>query len=549
MNSLKLDFNERSDSKPNWLDGFEVKTNDIWQYPDSSACELIIANQNGIYEKSVMLTNGGDEAIEIIFKFTKLNDYKVILPLPAFSQYLVGLESWKINNQLINPTEGLRVDLEMVNASITKRSLIILTSPNNPTGEWLSVKKIEKICSKAQAMDSLVLLDQAYIEFVAEDIDWISWTKKFSNLIVLRTFSKAYGLAGARIGYLLANEKLMDDLRALALPFRLSVFDLQLVNIALNPEAKQEVANYCKAIEVNRKVVTARLDQAGLNVAKSRANFILITGNTSKLKLIAAACNKLRILIKDKLSTFYTDQSNPYCLRITIPTNINPLLKAINWALKPDLLCIDMDGVLIDTSQSYDIAISKTVLSLTDKEISKDEATALRASGGFNNDWELTAELIRQAGAQTSFEKVKTEFQRFYLGDIENQGLCESERPIIESKFSAKLFSGKNIKTAIVTGRPKYEALQGMQLLNIKNTILISDDDVKNSKPEPEGINKAKQYFQTNFSWMLGDTPDDIEAAKKSGSLAIGVGSECLYKFGADLVIKNINQLDEILSL
>ncbi len=120
---------------------------------------------------------------------------------------------------------------------------------------------------------------------------------------------------------------------------------------------------------------------------------------------------------------------------------------------------------------------------------------------------------------------------------------------ILGQDLLQKIFitSSRRLKTAIVTGRPKDEAIEGAQFVGARNTLVISDDDVQVSKPNPEGVLKAKQYYGKEACWMLGDTPDDMAAANGANALAIGIGNESLYEFGADLVLTSVNELEVLL--
>ena len=211
-----------------------------------------------------------------------------------------------------------------------------------------------------------------------------------------------------------------------------------------------------------------------------------------------------------------------------------------------------MDGVLIDTSQSYDEAIKATVKELSGESVTQHDIERLRGQGGYNNDWMLAQALTNEqlAGSENvDFDKVVDVFQGFYQGSASEKGFKAIEKPFMSRDFAARLFitGTKTLKTAIVTGRPKDEAIEGAELVGAKNCLIISDDDVTESKPNPEGVQKALRYFGKENCWMMGDTPDDMAAANGAGALAIGIGSESLYDFGADLVLESVNELEELL--
>ncbi|ACV26275.1 aminotransferase class I/II-fold pyridoxal phosphate-dependent enzyme [Kangiella koreensis] len=550
---LKLDFNERADRFPSWLDMSKLSPQNYWRYPDQTELKLEMSNQLGLQPEQVMVSNGGDEAIELMFKVACLEQKELIIPMPAFSQYLSGIKIWNSKAQLIPAQENQSIDLEASLNALTDKSILVLTSPNNPTGETLSLDVIRDVCKRAKKKGAEVFLDQAYIEFTGQAEESLSLLEEFDNLIVLRTLSKAYGLAGIRCGYLLGNQSFIKRFTDRKMPFNVPQPTLEIARQAFSSEAQNDVADFCQQIANNRDQLVQFLRQRGLNVLDSEANFILIVDAPERLQLIKAACELNNIQIKtDLVGLDLQDQS---AIRIAIPYDFEPLRQALFLALKPELICFDMDGVLIDTSKSYDAAIKQTVEFFIGTQPQQQAIDTLRSRGGFNNDWVLTYELIKQNmdDSLPDYEQIVEQFQTLYLGSDNDEGLNQLEEAILTSELCTQIFvqNSKQFKTAIVTGRPRAEAQIGLDLLGIRNTYLVSDCDVIESKPAPEGINQCKAYYGATYCWMLGDTPDDIQAAKAAGALAIGVSSkeneQNLYQAGADLVVASVNDLERLL--
>jgi len=219
------------------------------------------------------------------------------------------------------------------------------------------------------------------------------------------------------------------------------------------------------------------------------------------------------------------------------------------------LICLDMDGVLIDTSGSYDATVIATVKKLSGTTIALDDIEQLKSKGGFNNDWVLSQQLLSNLGKEYDLEEVIKVFQQIYLGE-NNDGLVQNEQVIINQSL-VKLIKDSTaaitntsfaIAFAIVTGRPLIEATAGANFIGLEQLKLISLDCVENAKPSPEGIKKLQDSYSA-FSWMCGDNPDDMQAANASNSLAIGIANEqnkqqALYLAGADFVLNDINELE-----
>jgi histidinol-phosphate aminotransferase len=537
MKILKLDFNERADSIPGWLKNFEVDTSELWKYPNKNEIENKIANQFDMNAKQVFISNGGDESIELLFKLCKLKGQSILLPKPAFSQYTHNIKVWGIDYQTLESQNNLSFDTQAIKNSIKANQWLILTRPNNPTGECIDELELIQILDRAKQVGCNVFLDEAYIEFF-QDFENRLYAKEYDNVISLRTFSKAYGLAGARIGYLLGNSKLIEQFKLIAMPFNVNRLSLQLVNQAL--ENQSEVKQYCQKINSNRVMIYQFLKQCNIEVFDGKGNFLLFKLNQKLKELVSNYLSKNDIVIKTQM------QGLKDCVRITIPENIDKLMLALKTLFAPEILGFDMDGVLIDTSESYDVCIQKTVKQFILKAPTLTEITTLREMGGFNNDWDLSLELIKNAGIEVTYEDVKNAFQLFYLGTETSQGMIEKEKMLL----NMMTWNQFNTRKAIITGRPKSEAIDGVNKLNINPDAVISADDVSEQKPSPQGIFKVQQKLKQSIMWYFGDTVDDMQAGRKANCICIGIGANCknLYQAGADLVLDNINQAYQLIT-
>ncbi|WP_223788226.1 aminotransferase class I/II-fold pyridoxal phosphate-dependent enzyme [Marinicella meishanensis] len=540
--TLKLDFNERADSQPAWLQSFQLSVDDLWRYPNRQALEQRIATDMGLSAGSVLLTNGGDESIELLYKNCKLKDEALLVPEPCFSQYTHNQQVWQNQTTFVPARDDLTIDTEGLAAQLQANQWLILTRPNNPTGEYLAAEVLVDLIQRAAEQGAWVFLDEAYVEFAneAEPIDYAA----FDNLVTLRTFSKAFGLAGARIGYLFGQAAMIERFRALAMPFNVSRANLQLAAAAW--QARDEITGYCQTIADNRAQVVRLLQDHGIQPCPSRGNFVLFETNPAQKTLFSRVMQKRGIQIKTELGGL------PNAVRLTIPENMDQFEQALRLILKPELLAFDMDGVLIDTSQSYDQCIIQTVAQLSGQTVTQGDIERTRAQGGFNNDWVLAAELIQQQGVQVPYQQVVDTFQALYLGDAQQIGLVAQERDLLQNPLKQTVFSPANT-TAIVTGRPRAEAAQGVKQLGIEPNHVISADDVTAQKPDPEGLQRVMQQSGASRAWFCGDTVDDMQAGTQAGCVCIGIGARTaaeqdnLYRAGADVVLEHINQLEFLL--
>ncbi len=540
---LKLDFNERSDNNSAVESELSYEKN-LWSYPNRQELEMILADHFDLKSNQVLCTNGGDEAIYILMRLLSESG-RVILPLPAFSQYLWGIESWNLTASIVESNTDLSINLPATIKEISSQedSITIITRPNNPTGEYISEDSLRLIIETAEENDGWVFLDEAYIEFSEKNSISSQLINQYSNLIILRTLSKAYGLAGIRFGYLLGQAEKIKIFSERCMPFNISSPSLSIAKRALQNENKIEVKGYCEKIIENRKRVLRQLKALGLEFFDGQANFVLLKLPPGLARAVSSFAKKNNILLKTFIEKDLSD-----CLRIGIPYNIDRLLIFLQQVFSPSLICLDMDGVLIDTSSSYDEAVKQTVKMLSNESVSQSQIDQLRASGGFNNDWLLSQKLLAQLDIHIDLEEVTDIFQSIYLG-TNNDGLVNNEHPLIDKPLIEKISRSKKQNFAIVTGRPRQEAKAGQNMLDLEALDLVSLDDVDKPKPSAEGIRKLQQKFCSRpGSWMCGDNPDDMQAALASNSMAIGIGTankEALYAAGADIVVDSINRIEE----
>jgi histidinol-phosphate aminotransferase len=214
FNACLLDFNERTIPvsplvKKSLLDF--IQKDQIQIYPEYNGLLGRISDYTGLDEESIMISNGSDQGIDLIFRtFTSKAD-KVIIPSPSFAMFFQCAQI--MENEVIKPLYGKdgAFPLAEVLDSINKElKLLVLCNPNNPTGTIISLKDIEKITQKALKFQTMVFVDEAYFEF--SKITVAELVNKYPNLIISRTFSKAFGLASLRIGYLLSRKENIQEM-------------------------------------------------------------------------------------------------------------------------------------------------------------------------------------------------------------------------------------------------------------------------------------------------------------------------------------------------
>jgi len=222
--------------------------------------------------------------------------------------------------------------------------------------------------------------------------------------------------------------------------------------------------------------------------------------------------------------------------------------------MKP-ILVFDMDGVLVDVTESYRETIAQTVEHFTGKRISHQGIQELKNQGGWNDDWRLSHHIVRQAGVDADFEEVKAHFQHLFRGEG-GPHLMQREKWIARPGALEKL--GEKFRFAVFTGRPKEEARMTLDRFAPETPFdpIVGMYDVETHKPHPEGLlgilkdNCGCQVF------YIGDTVDDARAAKAANVPFIGIAGpenplyiDLVFLFqeeGAYAIVDDINYLEEV---
>ncbi len=309
-NALRLDFNENTLApSPRVFEKLKQLTSEgMTIYPEREPAERLVANHFGLLPTQVLLTNGVDEAIHLIScAFLEQGD-EAIICTPTFFMYEVSISLMTSEIRRVQSDDTLGFPFERLLAAITpKTKLIIVASPNNPTGATVSREQILAIA--AAAPHALLMVDEAYFHFHGETV--LADAGKLPNLIVARTFSKAYGLANLRIGMLAGEARLISLIRKVSSPYNVNGVALAVLPEALSDEAY--IAWYVEQVRSGRERIFAALRELRVRTWPSAANFVLMDIGP-KHKEICAAMRRRGILLRDR-------SADPGCegyVRITI---------------------------------------------------------------------------------------------------------------------------------------------------------------------------------------------------------------------------------------
>jgi histidinol-phosphate aminotransferase len=252
---------------------------DIFQlYPDGNCTALkeALAQKFNISTKEVMPTSGSDEMVDLIAKTYINKDDEVIMANITFPRYITVTKMMGAIPKII-PLKNLKYDLEAMAVAITnKTKLIWLCNPNNPTGTYFSEDELINFMNKV-SKDTLVVYDEAYNEYVTTN-DYpknsIDLFRQFPNMLIMRTFSKIYGLASLRIGYTIAREEILTNIDKIRNPFNVNTMAQIAAKAALQDQdfvAKSYMVN-----KEGKEFLYQEFEKLGLKFAPSEANHIWV---------------------------------------------------------------------------------------------------------------------------------------------------------------------------------------------------------------------------------------------------------------------------------
>ena len=327
---LRLDFNENTvGCSPRVLERLRTITADeLARYPERQVAEARLADFLGLAADQLLLTNGVDEAIHLLCQTYLGSGDDALIVGPTYSMYRIYMMAAGAQVIEIPAGRDFTFPTDEVLRSITPRTkLIAIANPNNPTGTLVSQNELRQIASGAPS--AAVLVDEAYFEFCGQTA--LDLLKDYSNVFVARTFSKAYGLAGLRLGALIGSQEQMDAVRLACSPYNVNAVALACLPAALDDV--EYVRTYVSDVLCSRRRLEQFLHDQGIRFWKSHANFILFRVGSTKVDSTAfvETMRSKGILVRDRSSDYGCEG----CVRITLGTleQTDQLLGAVQQTL------------------------------------------------------------------------------------------------------------------------------------------------------------------------------------------------------------------------
>jgi histidinol-phosphate aminotransferase len=287
-----------------------ISAGDLTRYPERESIEVLVAQHLRVKPDQVLLTNGVDEAIHVLFQTFLESGDELLLPVPTYTMYEVYASATDARIVTVQAGADLAFPYQALLASITSRTKVIaLANPNSPSGSVITREQLTSIAQRAPR--AVILVDEAYFHFYGETA--IDLLDSFSNLVIARTFSKAYGLAGLRVGVLAGSTETSRWMRRVISPYSVNSVALACIPAALNDIGYLNW--YVEEVLSARDEFEATIDEAGLRRWPSQANFVLVYIGDRHREFVQQM-NAAGVLVRDRSN----DPGCDGCVRITIGT-------------------------------------------------------------------------------------------------------------------------------------------------------------------------------------------------------------------------------------
>jgi histidinol-phosphate aminotransferase len=289
-NKLWLDKNENTDKKLTEFIKKIFNNLDICyfnSYPNLSKLYLKLSKFLKISPEEILLTNGSDGGIRAVFEtFINPNDL-VVRTEPTFAMYSIYCKIYKTKEILIKYNKELCLDIGFILKTIKskKPKLVCLPNPDSPTGQIIEEKLIKKILAEALKSKTFVLIDEAYFEYYQKT--FIYKINNFPNLIIVRTSGKAYGLSGARIGYLISNKKIIKKLHQTKSMYEVNYVGAELFFQLLKKNNNNFIQNIVKEHLIAKTFFENKIKKLGYNIIKTYSNFVIVDFKKNTKEVLA----------------------------------------------------------------------------------------------------------------------------------------------------------------------------------------------------------------------------------------------------------------------
>ncbi|MBI5176643.1 histidinol-phosphate transaminase [Candidatus Micrarchaeota archaeon] len=392
-----LDANENPFGSPISLMGISLN-----RYPDPESTELRkeLSNYANVGFKKMIVGNGSDEIISLAMGTFAQKGDNVITLQPGYSMYDVCAQIAGVEARRVNLSQNFGLDIPAILEAFDERTrLVMFPSPNSVTGTPIPEVQVRKLLS---GLDCMVFLDEAYFEFYGKTC--VPLVDEFQNLIVSRTLSKAWGLAGLRVGYAISNEENIQGMRRIKPPYNLNCISQSIAAEAVRKN-REFVKESVRMVKGERERLSENLKKLGLFAFPSAANFVLVRfSNGTDSKEVQQKLAQKSIIVRDRSSLPMVAN----CIRITVGTpGENDLvveeLEKIMWKKEPGMTAEKpLEGLLVASDLDGTVTPDDSIFKLFEKYGLAQEAKVLDAKERSSDVKLLLDRIVKGEGISTA---------------------------------------------------------------------------------------------------------------------------------------------------
>ncbi|MBP7863464.1 aminotransferase class I/II-fold pyridoxal phosphate-dependent enzyme [bacterium] len=539
-NFARLDFNENTTGFSDVFNCADLPEELFNTYPEYDEINAKIAAYYSVAKESVLLTNGSDEGISVISSsFIEAGEDRAIVSDPCFAIIPHSLRLAGAETRAVKVLADLSFNIDGIEAELKSGAKIaFFASPENPTGAVLEVSRVASWC-KAYP-ETLIVIDEAYGEYNQDSC--LSLINRFDNLLVLKTFSKAWGMAGLRLGIVFGKPELIEVLERVKLPYSVNAAAVWMAQKLLDnaTRVKLEVKN--SLIRLDN--LATEIEHRGYKVTRGASNSILVEmGFLSKR--FTEFCREQSVLIRDRSEVI------DGMVRVSTGTQVenDKFLSVLDQFSKSFGIIFDLDDTIVDTSKSFAKVVENLVENYTGIPLEEGELSALKAEGGYNDDWIATQELINRRGYEADIEDIVLTAIPMYKEIAMDAETLMCDLGVLETLR-------KRHRIFIVTGRCRveYDPVWGSRLDSVFDQVYcVGDRPHLHAKPSGDYLEACMRENNLSDAIYIGNSVDDVSAALSRRIEAFGVSTtlsaEQLTASGAARVLKSVDELKELLGL
>lgn len=287
-NVLRLDMNENPEGLPKAV--FDkimsgITAGYVAMYPEKDRLTRLLAEHNGVERNEISVTAGSDEAMRLIFQCFGERGKKLVTVTPTFEMYGVYAGMFGMRHEMVEYKSDFSIDIDSILNAIDKDTgIVILLNPNSPIGYTYKEDEVREVIQRAKEVGAIVVVDEAYHYFYAPT--FMPLVKEYDNVLVLRTFSKVFSMAGLRIGYVTGNSELIDYIEKAESTFNVNTVAIRFAEEVIGDQELLE--SLIEKEREGRLWLTKQLQNAGYRTVSMEGNYVLFVPKRDSKEVVEA---------------------------------------------------------------------------------------------------------------------------------------------------------------------------------------------------------------------------------------------------------------------